>query len=276
MSAGTDAAGAGAADAGLAVAGLTAVRRGRTVLDDVALEAPAGGVTALVGPNGAGKSTLIHAIAGILPARGTVRLAGEELLGMPRRARARRVAIVEQDAATELPLTGREVVALGRLPHEGVLGQDAGAEQEVASALAAAGAAEFADRRVTELSGGERQRVLLARALAQRPRLLLLDEPTNHLDVRAQLAMLELLRALAETGTTVVAALHDLGLAAAWADRVLVLDGGRAVAEGPPVETLSPELIARVYGVRAAWSANPITGGPQLAVAPLSPRPGGA
>jgi iron complex transport system ATP-binding protein len=243
-----------------------------TILDDVRFDAPAGALTALLGPNGAGKSTLLRALAVIeRPARGSIRHDGTDLLALSRRARARRIALVEQDATTELPLTGRAVVALGRTPHEALLGgSDPEARRAVDAALTASGAAPFADREFPSLSGGERQRVLIARALAQEPRLLLLDEPTNHLDVGAQLETLQLLRRLArDEGVTVLAALHDLALAAAHADAVVVLADGRVVANGPTAEVLTPELVRAVYGVEAAWTTNPLTGGRLLAVAPL-------
>jgi iron complex transport system ATP-binding protein len=209
----------------------------------------------------------------VLPATGSVELGGADLAALPRRERARRVALVEQDATTELPLTVDDVVALGRTPHQRMLGfgdgGDRDAAEAVASAIDRAGIRHLSGRDVTRLSGGERQRVLLARALAQQPRLLLLDEPTNHLDVAAQLAPLDLLGELAADGTTVVAALHDLGLAAARAQHVVVLAGGAAVAEGAPLDVLTPELLAEVYRVRAAWTVNPLTGAPLLALAPL-------
>ncbi|GMA91786.1 ATP-binding cassette domain-containing protein [Homoserinibacter gongjuensis] len=128
-----------------------------------------------------------------------------------------------------------------------------------------AGAAHFAERDVTTLSGGERQRVLLARALAQRPRILLLDEPTNHLDLAAQLDMVALVRTLTAEGVTVIAAVHDLSLAAAHADAVVVLAEGRVAAHGPTQPTLTPALIREVFGVRAEWTRNPLSGGPLLA-----------
>ncbi len=247
---------------------LTVRIAGRALVDGVAFDAPVGAFTAIVGPNGAGKSTLLRAVAGIEhPASGMVLLDGVDLLALPRRPRARILALVEQDAATELPLTGRDVVRLGRSPHESLLGGgDADADAVVAAALARAGAEAFAARDVTTLSGGERQRVLLARALAQRPRILLLDEPTNHLDLAAQLDMVALVRALTAEGVTVVAAVHDLSLAAAHADAVVVLADGRVAAHGETEPTLTPALIRDVFGVRAEWTRNPLTGGPLLAV----------
>ncbi len=241
---------------------------GRALVDDVAFDAPTGAFTAIVGPNGAGKSTMLRALAGIERAEsGAVLVEGDDLLALPRRQRARRVALVEQDAATELPLTGRDVVRLGRTPHESLVGGgDADAASAVDDALRRAGAEPFAARDVTTLSGGERQRVLLARALAQQPRLLLLDEPTNHLDLAAQLDMVRLVRELTVEGVTVIAAVHDLSLAAAHADAVVVLADGRVAAHGATEPTLTPGLIHDVFGVRAEWTRNPLTGGPLLAI----------
>ncbi|TXK16991.1 ABC transporter ATP-binding protein [Homoserinibacter sp. GY 40078] len=240
----------------------------QALVDGVAFDAPVGGFTAIVGPNGAGKSTLLRAVTGIeRAASGMVLLDGVDLLALPRRQRARIVALVEQDATTELPLTGRDVVRLGRSPHESLLGGgDADAASIIESALARAGATDFAERDITTLSGGERQRVMLARALAQQPRVLLLDEPTNHLDLAAQLDMTSVVRSLTDGGVTVIAAVHDLSLAAAHADAVVVVQHGRVAAHGPTLETLTPALIGDVFGVRAEWTRNPLTGRPLLAI----------
>lgn len=246
-----------------------AARNSPVLVDDASFDAPAAAFTALLGPNGAGKSTLLRAIAGVeRPLAGSVLFDGVDMLALPRRERARRVALVEQDAGTELPLTAQAVVALGRTPHEGALGGgDPQAERVVDAALATVGMSDFAGRDFASLSGGERQRVLLGRALAQQPQLLLLDEPTNHLDVSAQLEVLDLVAELTSTGTTIVAALHDLSLAAAHADAVVVLHHGRVVAAGPTASTLTPELIGEVYGLEARWMSNPLTGRPLLALA---------
>ena len=255
--------------AGLTVSQVTVRAGGAVLVDGAGFTAPAGAVTALLGPNGAGKSTLLRAIAGVeRPTSGTVVFEGDDLLGLPRRERARRVAFVEQEASTELPLTVRAVVGLGRAPFETAFGgRDPDADAVIDDAIATAGVAAFATRELPSLSGGERQRVMLARALAQQPRLLLLDEPTNHLDVGAQLDVLAVLQRLAAEGTTVVAALHDLSSAAAHADAVVVLSHGRVVAAGPTAETLTPALIREVYGIEARWMTNPLTGRPLLAVA---------
>ena len=260
---------AGFSGRALAVTDVTVRAGDATLVDGATFTAEPGTFTALLGPNGAGKSTLLRTVSGVArPASGTVSFDGVDLFALPRRARARLVALVEQENATELPLTVRDVVALGRTPYESLIGgRDPDAGAAVDAALATAGMAALAVRQVTELSGGERQRVMLARALAQQPRLLVLDEPTNHLDVAAQLEVLEVLDGLARAGTTVVAALHDLTLAASHADNVVVMAHGRVVAAGATAKTLTPKLVREVFGVDAQWVENPLTRRKMLAVA---------
>lgn len=238
----------------------------RLILDGVDCTAPPGAVSGLLGPNGSGKSTLLRAIAATqVPDAGEVRFDGEDLLRMPRRRRARRLALVEQDASTDLPLSVLDAVLLGRIPHRSLLAGDTDADRAVAhEALVRAGVEELAERSLATLSGGERQRVHMARALAQDPALLLLDEPTNHLDIAAQLAAMTVLRKLAADGVTVLAALHDLNLAAASCDHVVVLSGGRVVAAGSVRDVLVPDVIEPVYGVRCDVLPHPRTGRPVL------------
>ena len=244
---------------------------GTLLLDGVDCTAPAGSVSALIGPNGAGKSTLLRAIAAAQKtSAGAIGFDGDDLLTLPRRRRAQIVSLVEQDASTELALSVREVVALGRTPYQSLWGEDSGLDRDiVAQSLAAAQMDAFASRDFTTLSGGERQRVLLAKALAQQPRLLLLDEPTNHLDISAQLATLRLLSSLAGGGVSVLAALHDLGLAAAASDHLIVLHHGRVILAGPTAQILTPQLILDVYGVHAIVIPHPINGRPVIAFSPL-------
>jgi iron complex transport system ATP-binding protein len=204
------------------------------------------------------------------PAAGSVVFDDVDLLAIPRRQRARLAAFVEQDVATDTAMTVASVVGLGRLPHQDLWRDEtADSRRIVAESIARVGMTPFAEREFTSLSGGERQRVMLARALAQQPRLLLLDEPTNHLDIRAQLSALLLLRELAEDGATVLAALHDLGLAATYADHVIVLREGTVAAAGPTATTLTPGLIREIYGVEATILQNPVTGRPVIALSPL-------
>ncbi len=236
---------------------------GRWVVDGIDATPPAGHLTGLLGPNGAGKTTLLRLVAGVLsPDQGAVLVDdGTAVHRLPRRARARRIALLEQESSSTAPLTVREVVALGRIPYRTLWGRDED-DGAVDRALASAHATDLADRAWSTLSGGERQRVHIARALAQEPDLLLLDEPTNHLDVSAQLSLLAFVRDL---GTTTVAALHDLNLAAAFCEHVLVLSHGRLAAAGHPREVLRPALLRDVYGVEADVLEHPRTGRPVIA-----------
>ena len=221
-----------------------------TILHDVSAEFPSGSVTGLIGPNGSGKTSLLHVMAGLRrPTRGRVEVAGEDVHRWTVRLRARRIALLEQHASTTLDLTVRQVVELGRIPHRGRWpGRLDEGRSQVEAALKQGRVDDLADRRWQTLSGGERQRVQLARALAQEPSLLMLDEPTNHLDLRHQIDFLSAVRGL---GITTIAALHDLDLAAAFCDRLVVMRGGHVVAAGPAEEVLTAALVQDVYGVRA-------------------------
>ncbi|MEV1002185.1 ABC transporter ATP-binding protein [Nonomuraea sp. NPDC050202] len=209
-----------------------------------------GEFVALVGPNGCGKSTLLRTIYRALrPCAGLISVDGEDVHRLPARQAAQRTAVVAQEIPADLDFTVTEIVSMGRTPYR----PDAAADEErYARALDRVGLAGAADRVFATLSGGEKQRVLLARALVQETRLLLLDEPTSHLDIRHQLEILHLVRELgAELGIATLAVLHDLNQAAAFCDRLYVMNAGRIVAGGPPDDVLTPELISRVYGVRA-------------------------
>lgn len=239
--------------AGLRLAGLSVSIGQARILRAVAGEVPPGAVSAVVGPNGSGKSTLLRLLVGALGAAdGAVLLDGRDLASLSRRARARELALVEQDSAAPVALEVLDVVLLGRTPHRSAWGADSPEDLAIAHrALRQAGAEELVGRELSTLSGGERQRVQLARALAQAPRLLLLDEPTNHLDVAAQLDVLHLAGELAAAEVTVLTALHDLNHALRYCEHVIVLDDGRVVDTGPPAQVLTGELVSRVYRVRA-------------------------
>ncbi|MGW0532874.1 ABC transporter ATP-binding protein [Streptomyces sp. NPDC003032] len=223
---------------------------GRLIVDGVSLAPPPGATVGLLGPNGSGKSTLLRILAGVLaPAAGVVTLDGRPLADTPRREVARRIAVVDQHADTQVELTVRDVVRLGRIPYRRAWSPPTPHdERAVREALERTGLTERAAQSWHTLSGGERQRVQIARALAQDPRELLLDEPTNHLDIQHQLDLLSL---VAELPVTSVIALHDLNLAAMFCDHVLILKEGTAYAAGAPAEVITEELIAEVYGVRA-------------------------
>ncbi|GAA0953304.1 ABC transporter ATP-binding protein [Nonomuraea longicatena] len=231
-----------------------------------------GEIAGLVGPNGSGKSTLLRTLYRHLrPAAGRVLLAGDDLWQRAPAASARLVAALPQERATDFELTVAEVVAMGRTPHKGAFSRDNAHDRAlVQGALQQVGMDGLAHRPFTGLSGGERQRVLLARALAQEPRVLVLDEPTNHLDIRHQVELLALLRG---QRTTTLAALHDLNAAASVCDRVHVLSSGRIVASGAPAEVLTPSLIAEVFGVRADVVTHPLTGGVLIAFDHITPLP---
>lgn len=228
---------------------------GREVLHDVTLGIPAGGMFAIVGPNGSGKTTLVRLLAGLLrPARGMVRLNGQDLQALPRRDVAGRVAFVPQDLPGNLPFTVRQTVLMARAPRQGLLGLENRRDVLVMEeALRTTGTLDVQSRLLDQLSGGERQRVFIARALCQEAGIVLLDEPTASLDYAYQLQILELLNDLArQRGVTVVLVSHDLNLTAQYADRVLILHGGRAVACGSPTEVLRQEMLEAVYGCRFA------------------------
>ena len=225
----------------------------RPVLKDVSLSLSAGHLVALVGPNGAGKTTLLRALAGLIPSDGVILVGGEALASLPLRERAKRFAYLPQGHLVHWPLPVRDIVALGRYPHgatdPGRL--TAGDAEAVQRAMAAVDVVEFAERRVTELSGGERSRVALARVLAVEAPVILADEPTASLDPRHQLDVMKGLRAAADTGVLVIVVTHDLGLAARFADTVLVLSEGRLVSQGAPAEALSERVVADVFRISA-------------------------
>lgn len=240
---------------------------GRRILHNAGLDAGPGELVGLVGPNGSGKSTMLRAIYRTLrPDVGLVSLNDADIWSLPGRQVARRIAAVLQESPQSFDFTVADIVAMGRIPHLGAFDRESTVDREImAQSLAAVGMSDHADRAFAPLSGGEKQRVLVARALAQQATLLVLDEPTNHLDVRYQFEILETVRRL---GVTALAALHDLNLAAAYCDRVAVVQGGTVVAFGPPAEVLTPDVVRQVFGVDATVIAHPATGRPHLLLAP--------
>lgn len=224
--------------------------RGRPVLSDVSFAVGRGEILGLVGPNGAGKSTLIRVVLGLLaPSSGEVRVDGQPLAGLSPRARARRIAYVPQSAPLSFPATVFETCLLGRTPHMGSRPAERDLEV-VEDLLTRLRLFDFAFRPLSELSGGERQRVMLARALAQETDILVLDEPTSALDIGNQLFTLRVLAdVVRERNATALVAIHDLSLAARFADKMLLLDRGRVHANGEWRDTLTPESLEKVYGV---------------------------
>jgi iron complex transport system ATP-binding protein len=244
--------------------GVTVAYRGHRVLEEVSLGIAAGERVALIGPNGAGKSTLLAVATGLLrPADGDVRLTGVPIDRLDRLDIARRLAVVP--GAANLPFATRveEVVALGRLPHEDPFRGPRPADRAaIAAAIERVGVGHLLGRDARELSLGERQLVLLALAVAQAAPVLILDEPTVHLDLRHQVGAMELLVDLNQRdGTTVIAVLHDLALAAHFFPRLVLLDVGRIVADGTPADVLTPDRIHDVFGVDPTFVRLPVPTG---------------
>jgi iron complex transport system ATP-binding protein len=235
----------------LSARGLSVNRGRRRVLADVTLDLLAGEALVVVGPNAAGKSTLVRALAGLLePAAGEVRLCGRPLPAWPRDARARVLALATSEEEGPDALRVAERVALGRYPHRGPFHPLVAADHAaIARALEQTGIAALAGRRLSTLSAGERQLATLARGLAQEPRVLLLDEPAAHLDIGHQLQLFRALDEVRRRGVAVLAVVHDLARAAQWAERMLLVAGGRIEAAGEPVAVLEGEAAARAFGV---------------------------
>jgi len=238
---------------------------GRAILSTVDVEVAAGEVLALVGPNGAGKSTLLGLLAAdLVPATGRVTIEGRSLRGLRPRVLARLRSVMPQQTRLEFGFSAAEVVAFGAYVGGGAEGVRRGrGDRDLAlTALRRVDAESLADRSFPSLSGGEQARVTLARVLAQDTPVVLLDEPTAHLDLRHQVLVLRLAREVAAAGRAVVVVLHDVNLAARWADRVMVLAGGRVAACGPPERTLTGAMLTEVYGHPIEVVPHPVTGGP--------------
>ncbi len=250
------------------------------ILDGVSADIDAGRFVGLVGPNGAGKTTLLRAMNGVLsPDSGRVVVDGDSVADLSSKAASRRVATVPQDTTLSFDFAVRDVVAMGRNPYRSRFGGEFGngtadgsdvepGADIVKRAMARTEVSKFADRSITEVSGGERQRVLLARALAQDTPVLLLDEPTASLDINHQVRTFELVRELVADGKTVVAAIHDLNLAAHYCDELLLLAGGSVLAAGPPTEVLAEETLREAFDARAVVSSHPVTGSTYVTALP--------
>jgi len=243
----------------------------RPVLRGIDLSVTPGEIVAVIGANGAGKSTLLKAMSGLIaPDEGVVTLGGQPLAELDARALGREIAYLPQERAVHWPLTVRRLVALGRLPFRSRVAAPSLEDRDaIEEAMAAMDVTAFADRAVTELSGGERARVLLARALAQRPRFLVADEPTTGLDPAHGLTLFAQFVRMAAEGRAVVVALHDLSLAARYCDRALLLKDGTTLALGAARAVLTPQHLAQAYGVRA--TVGEIEGRP--VVLPIEPLP---
>jgi cobalamin transport system ATP-binding protein len=241
------------------VVGLSAAYGRTRVLESVRLTVEPGGWLAIIGPNGSGKSTLLRSILGFHPHEGQVRVDGVPTTGMHRRDRARCLAYAPQTPVLPDGVTTRDYVTLGRTPHRPLLSAPRGVDRQiVADVMDRLGLGPLAERTLATLSGGEQQRAVLARALAQQPRVLLLDEPTASLDLGHAQQVLDLVdRLRRQDGLTVLSTLHDLTLAGQYADRLALLSEGRVVAEGTPTDVLTPAALATHYGARAQVVAGP-------------------
>ncbi len=246
---------------------------GQLVVDGVDLELRPRELLGLIGPNGAGKSTLVRAATGMLGlAEGSVSIEGQPRESYSSRALARRVAVVQQLPEAPSAMTVAELVVLGRTPHLGMLARETSRDVSISqAAMERAGCAALASRALGTLSGGQRRRAFIARALAQEPAIILLDEPTSNLDPQAQAELCALLRQLVREGVAVMVVMHDLTLAAAYCDRVALLDRGRLVAVGTPSEVLTEALLRRVYGPLISVIRHPRTGLPVIAPDTVEP-----
>ena len=233
------------------------------IIKDINLEIKPGSFISIIGPNGSGKSTLLKNISkSVLPQKGDIELDTINLLSMKPRQIAQKMAVVPQDTVIEFSFSAYETVLMGRAPFLGRFENEGPKDYALARwAMEITNTWHLRDRSVTEISGGERQRVVVARALAQEPRIILLDEPTANLDIQHQVELLELLQSLNNTtGLTVVVVLHDLNLAAQFSEHVILMDNGEIFAEGPPGQVLAPANIRKVYSMEVAITDNPLTG----------------
>ncbi|MEZ2121759.1 MULTISPECIES: ABC transporter ATP-binding protein [unclassified Corynebacterium] len=250
----------------LRVRGLTAGYGNTEILHGIDTDIPAGRITALIGPNGCGKSTLLSCFSTLLPYGGSVLLDDRDLGCVPRRERARLLALLPQAPTAPDGLTVAQLVARGRHPHQSWWSQwSTRDEAEVGRALEITGVRDLAERTLDQLSGGQRQRVWIAMTLAQDTPTLLLDEPTTYLDLAHSIDVLSLVRSLCdEAGKTIVMVLHDLNLAVRYADHLLVMGEGKIAARGTPGEVMSPEMLRDVFGLKARIVPDPVTGGPMV------------
>ncbi|MDA2811836.1 ABC transporter ATP-binding protein [Nocardiopsis sp. RSe5-2] len=246
--------------------GVELAHGGAPICRDVTLELARAEVTALVGPNGSGKSTLLRTLARLhRPESGRVLLEGADIASYSPRGLARNLAFLTQTPTVPSGITVAELAAYGRHPHRGLLTGRSGSKDRdaVAWALEATGTGPLRDRQIDHLSGGERQRAWIAMALAQRAPVLLLDEPTTYLDIRYQVEVLRLVRSLADDhGITVAVVLHDLNQAAAFADTMAVLAGGRIIADGRPADVLTEDVVRTAFGIDTTVISDPDTGLP--------------
>lgn len=239
----------------------------RDVIRDFSCTVNRGEFVSLIGPNGSGKSTLIHAVTGIVePKAGEIYVAGRNNKSMSARERAQITAVVPQNFHANFAFKAKEIVAMGRHPFLGRMQSESTEDYKIIDeALAETGTLHLRERKITQLSGGERQRIIISAALAQQPQLLILDEPTNHLDIQYTLEIMQLMRKLnREKGITIFAVLHDINMAARFSDRIVVLNQGEKVQEGPSREIISEDILKPVYKIDLVVRDNPLTGSAEI------------
>lgn len=233
---------------------------GKTIVSGFDITAKSGEILGIIGPNGAGKTTILRALAGLMnPSSGAAFLDGKALDGLSASDRARSIGLVSQSETQAWSLNVEDIVMMGRTPHRGWFLPFSGADRDfVDQVLEQTGLTDFRDRPIDKLSGGERQRVMIARALAQNPKVMLLDEPTASLDIHHQIQVLSLVRQLVEQQKLLaIIAIHDLTLAARFCDRLVLLHRGRAFAIGPPAEVLKSQNLKKVFGIEAQLYRDP-------------------
>ncbi|MCL1120421.1 ABC transporter ATP-binding protein [Shewanella seohaensis] len=251
------------ANMALQVSQLSWAIEGKTILSEISFALQKGEMLGLIGPNGAGKSSLLRCLYRFIrPAKGHISLFSQDISELSPKAFACKVAVVQQDTPQYFDMTTEQLVAMGLTPHKGMFDSHSSEDSDkIAKALDKVGLSHKVHQQYDRLSGGEKQRALIARAIVQQPQLLILDEPTNHLDIRYQIQILELVRSL---GISVVTSIHDLNLASALCDSLLLLDKGQVSAMGTPTEVLTEERIAEVFGVCAQVMPHPQHGNPLI------------
>ncbi len=240
-------------------------------IDKVSVSLESGDFVGILGPNGSGKTTLLRLLAGALkPSMGTILLDSEDIGDMVPKVIAQKIAVVPQNGTIPFPFSVLEIVLMGREPHKGRFSRESPQDMDIVfQAMAATSTTHLAKRSVLELSYGEKQRVIIARALAQEPGILLLDEPTSHLDPGYQVEIMDLFKSLSRfENIAVLAVLHDVNLASQYCDRLVMLNHGRKVADGPPQEVVTEEILKKVYGVKAHITTHPVVGCPQVMLVP--------
>ena len=259
--------------AALEITDLTCCYDDRVAVDNLTFAIETGAFFIVIGPNGSGKSTLLNTVSGLIkPTQGTVKIQNQLLQDYNQKSLARTIALVPQSMEIDFPFTVRDVVLMGRTPHQGLLGLEGARDSEVVEeVLGFTDLKELADRKVYQLSGGERQRVFIARAICQQPQIMLLDEPTAALDLSHQTRIMDLMsRLINEKGLTVVMVSHDINLASIYASQLLLMKSGGLIKLGTPREVLQYEILEQAYDCTLLVDESPIKNSPRITLVPES------